>query len=387
MNPLRRTQGLHMAGWRLLSLVAVLALPGCQAPDSGPVTIRIFNRDPATGKYGLFDAPFPTLTDANTLRGALGAVRTHSTWRLSVADPAGFEVEGSKPPLCSYHVRDGVWIPADDETAAMASTYWGLDQARSFFIQMGVNEAALTPMDIHYYPRVEISFPNVPTFWMFTDNAGYVPGLDAFQIIPHAYFKPDVPFFMNQGVLTHEYGHRVFGILAENGSRDVLHGDWSKSSRLQQDSLNEGLSDFFAGVMTGEPDSLADSLPLEGRDMSAVRVMEDSDVGMLLTAKTPEGEEDVDPHAMGAFVAAALWQLGEDVGDRERVARAVLDTERAMGAASAVAPTSEFNLVEWFDLFTTHLSADDQAAFCPLLKERFNPLFEADTAHPLTACP
>ena len=85
-----------MSKLRLLPLVAALALPGCQTEESGPVTIRIFNRNPATGEYGEFDASFPTLADAHTLRGALGAVKTHSTWLLSddVQGSAGFRVEG-----------------------------------------------------------------------------------------------------------------------------------------------------------------------------------------------------------------------------------------------------------------------------------------------------
>ncbi|MCY1083323.1 hypothetical protein [Archangium lansingense] len=374
---------------RLLPLVAALALPGCQTEESGPVTIRIFNRNPATGEYGEFDASFSTLADAHTLRGALGAVKTQATWLLSdnVQGSAGFLVEGSEAPLCAYHVRDGVWIPEDFDTAAMASTYWGLDQSRSFFIRLGLGEAELTPMDIHFNPRVELAFPNIPTFWLFTDNAGYVPTLDAFQIIPHVYYKPEVPFFMNQGVLAHEYGHRVFALLAENGSRKAVDTEWSEPSQLQYDALNEALSDVFAGTMTGNADFIADSVALEGRDMSVVRVMGDADVRKLITATTPEGEADLGPHGMGAFIAAALWQLGENVGDHERVARAVIETERTMGAQLAAAPTSQFNLVEWFNLFSTHLSSSEQAAFCPLLKERFSLLFEADSAHPLTACP
>lgn len=369
---------------RPLSLVAALALVGCQArpPESGPVTIRIFNRDPATGQYRLFDAPFPTLADAHTLRGALGAVRTNSTWLLATSGASTFQVQDSQPPLCAWHVRDGVWIPEDLETASMASTYWGLDQARSYFLQLGMGEAELPPMDIHYHPRVEFSVPNVPTFWMFTDNAGYVPTLDAFQIIPHVYYRPEVPFSLNQGVLTHEYGHRVFALLAENGARAEVPSSWSETSKLQYASLNEGLSDFFAGMMTGNPDFLSDSIPMEERDMSVVRVMEESDVRELFAA-----DEEVDSHAMGAFVAAALWQLGENVGARERVARAVLATERSMGARRTAEPNQPFHLVEWFNLVTSHLSPEEQAAFCPLLKERFGRLFEADTQHPLTACP
>jgi hypothetical protein len=365
---------------RPLSLVAALALVGCQArpPESGPVTIRIFNRDPATGRYGQFDATFPTLADAHTLRGALGAVKTGTTW---LRGGSSIQVVGGEPPLCAYHVRDGVWIPEDLETASMASTYWGLDQARSYFLRLGVGEAELTPMDIDYHPRVEFVFPNVPTFWMYTDNAGYAPTLDAFQIIPHVYFKPEVPFFLNQGVLTHEYGHRVFALLAENGARAGVPSSWSDSSKLQYASLNEGLSDFFAGMMTGNPSFISDSVPMEARDMSVARVMEAADVRELFAAG-----EDVDSHVMGVFVASALWQLAENVGDRERVARAVIAAERSMGARRAADPSQPFSLAEWFDLLIPHFSAEDQAAFCPLVKERFARLFElAD--HPLTACP
>jgi len=61
----------------------------------------------------------------------------------------------------------------------------------------------------------------------------YVPTLDAFQIIPHVYFQPEVPFALNLGVLTHEYGHRVFALLAENGERAELPTGWSDSTKLQ----------------------------------------------------------------------------------------------------------------------------------------------------------
>jgi hypothetical protein len=357
---------------RALALAAVL-LCSCSTRDSGPATVRVFGLDPRTNSYGYFDARLETLDDLGEMRGAAARLVGGAT----LVQTGGVDgVRGGSSPSCWFVESNGVQLPTDFDSLAMASAYHGLERARAFFSGLGAPPEALTAVEVLYSPRFDAGLGLIPQFWEFTDNAAYVSSYDGFLLVPHVLIQ-GVPFFTNQGVLAHEYGHRVFQALVLAGTDDPL----IDNGALQ--GLNEGLSDVFGGTITADPDYIAPSMgdatiarEVIDRDMSVPRVYTDADANLT------------DPHELGAYVAALLWQQGTDLGDRGLVAQAVIEAERRMGNALRATPlTREFSLLDFFAHYGAALPDDARPGFCTLLHARFAALLDGDPSLSGGICP
>lgn len=380
------------------ALACVLFLTACA--DTGPVSIRIFGQNPATRTYGEFDAPLATVTDAVTMRGDTVQFVGNATLVADVVagatDPKGnrtLRAEGGAPPSCSFYEKDGVLHAEDYDSLNMASSYWALEQSRNAFLDLGMQPQELNALRAFYHPRIQLATKVVPTFWYLTDNAAYAPPFDGFLIVPHIALQ-GIPFTANLGVMAHEYSHKVYNRLVEKGSpvQAWLKHDWSPSAQKQVRGVDEGLADIFGFWVSQDPNYFAASVsPAEypglDRDLSVERIMPADYAQMLLDVSEEGSGTGYDPHELGAYVASALWQIGEDLQDHRRIAVEVLQVERELGEAIAQTPTYDFSTLEVLSRLASKFTASERDQVCAIFKKRFEALIAADTAHPLEACP
>lgn len=109
----------------------------------------------------------------------------------------------------------------------------------------------------------------------------------------------------------------------------------------------------------------------------------------LLTPPDPNSGtvSTFDPHELGAYVAAALWRLGEDLQDHRRVALAVLAVERELGEEIAQSPEDEFSTLGMLSRLANQFQGTERQQACELFKNRFAALIQRDTTHSIEACP
>jgi hypothetical protein len=376
----------------------VLGALGCG--DARPHALQVYGLAARPRQYGFYEVPLDHLDDAAQMRGRAVAFRGGATLvqdvLVDVATPAdeerAFRVEGGGPVACAFTEADGVLVADDYDSLAIASSYAALEQARDMYEGLGLAPGELNTLRAYYNPDFQAGTTLVPTFFELTDNAAYVPLFDAFLIVPHLALDP-LPFYVNAGVMAHEYGHKVHNHLVEHDSR-FGHADldgWSGPATRQLRGVDEGLADVFGGLRTGDPDYIGASLsryPALGvdRDMTQVRVMTDTDVALALDGAA-DGR-DFDPHELGAFVAATLWQLGAELDAHDRVGRAILQTERALGDELAAAPAPfDYSVLGFWSRLAAQLPVpDERARLCQLVQQRFGRLIARDRAHPLTGC-
>lgn len=396
---------------RKLAWAGLVFAAAC-GPDTGPKTVHVFGFNPDTKQYGYFDAKLETLADLPSMRGDVvsfvGGADVIIDVLEAVNDPKSvktFRAEGGGPPSCAFDDVGRPGLQAEDfDSLAMASSYWALERAKAFFVAAGVQKGELNTLNAYYNPRFQAFTKLIPTFWFMTDNAAYAPPFDGFLIVPHIQLS-DVPFSMNLGVMAHEYGHKVHNHLVERDARSPhwQSDDWTVGAANQIRAADEGLSDVWGGTITGDSNYIWPSIATAtgisiDRDMAKKRVIPQFEVDFALTTDSNLSRTDqsgksrsFDPHTLGAYLAAALWQLGGDVGDRQRIALRVLQMERDLGndikKASDAKQKYDYSIVGLLDLIVAHLDPVDRPKACSIFKERFALLLQQDVAHKLSGCP
>lgn len=357
---------------RSMALGAVLlVLAGCTGEPTGPVTVRLFGREPATPDFRFFQSELSTLEDLPTLRGGVARFVSGADLviHLDRGETQTVSIEHGAPTHGHFVERDGVHIAMDLDSLLMASSYWGIELAATMFRRLGVEEEFLTQVPAYHQPRLRgVGTPVagwIPMFWLMNDNAAYFPELDAFLFVPHVRLQ-GAPFQVSPGVIAHEYAHRVFQKLTGAPLPDV-----HEKTLL---SVNEGLSDLFGALLMEDPD-FAD---LPGRDLSVVRRLDPE-----LYAEYMGDSRDFDPHALGAVVASALWRLGEELHDHERVARAALDAERRLRPLlSDGSQLTAFTLTRFWSTFLEVLEPRERPSLCALVEDAFALLPGVGELHP-----
>src|SRR5262249_50628431 len=138
----------------------------------------------------------------------------------------------------------------------------------------------------------------------------------------------------NDGVVNHELGHAVFHIIIDGAHQPPPDlSTWSSPAATSYGGLNEGLADTFAALRLGLPGFL-DMYGFD-RDLAKDRVLDADQAGDITQFEI---------HDLGAFVAAAMWSLSQQLGAR-RTAELVLASEHALHA-----DPETFNLAVWLAL-------------------------------------
>ncbi|MGA9521095.1 MAG: hypothetical protein WBV82_06500 [Myxococcaceae bacterium] len=334
----------------------VLALLASCAPETKP-PVRVMALVRAAGDssspggyYQATQVEIRTLSDAVAMKGSVATLVGGARIRVDGNDPllltnggaltdeqlakVFLKNEGSEP-RASYIEKDGVLWPADFHTWNMVTSYYNLELAFDYFQAMGVPGATLAGVRVFYFPSfvlAELS-PND-----IKDNAMYFTPVKSFMVLPFDELQK-APLAINAGVMAHEYSHLVFSRLVyDDAALPLTLTRWANGGlRLQPNllkSLDEGLADYHAFgascrsafgcdtrlLSTSFEESLVDERDFARDDLC----LTDGLFNGLHTLGVNEFTGLGMHYQVGSVLAAALWRAGENAGQHDAMARAVL---------------------------------------------------------------
>ena len=359
-----------------LALLLILAAFGC-GPEEVPETARylVYDWDPDTRSYRLFEREIRTLHDARSVDGEIASLRGGGRIVAATEEPTSEEefrdalrIEGDVTPATDYEIHDGVVIGWDFDSLMMFTVYHHLERAAEYFEEIGVGPEVVGHVPVYYHPRLS----GVVPIKLLTDNAAYAYTLDAF-LIPPQFLIDGVPLFANRGVMIHEYSHAVFNRIVDADARAprYLIESWSDASINRMAALNEGVADLFAALALGEPDFIEPSISRElfglDRDLSVERTY------TAALRETVEGSEPstFDPYEVGSVIASTIWALRPAIDNDEALGRAVV---AALQDFSEV--DDGFTLADFFGPLLRRLPPHATAAACTTFQERLPALQE-----------
>lgn len=335
-----------MAVLACLRLCLAVFLSAC----AQPTRFRVVDEVSPDGTFRLVDRTLVTLTDAESVSGEAAMLTCGSRGRV---------------PNAHWIEQEGVAIAADFDSLAFFSAYAHFERAWNFFKDLGVNPSATSQAEVYFTKAWGEDTKGQ------SDNAAYMPVFDKFILWPQRYLR-GIPFAMNVGVIGHEYGHRVFQHEVLSPSHYDRAGDPVDETENLLGSLDEGLSDYFGAVISGNPAFLVPSMDNHRamgrqRDLSVERVLP----GEWLAGSAPEvgsGDPDPYPYGLGAVVASALWAVAGSIGF-EDTSLAVLAAERSL--ARQLVSRSTYETGDFEVLFLGELGPAERAQACPVYMKRY----------------
>jgi hypothetical protein len=322
-------------------LILVLLGVGCAPEDDvGPQVVRVLVRDGRD--FELRDELLATLESAREVRGSVGELRgggeivleeTLLEGDLSRENTDDVQqavlIKGDGGVEADY-VHDGeVLVPRDYETLLLFTFYRHLERALTYYEELGVPPRALEPFTAYFYIRFTAMLAWGTT--LFTDNAAYAPLVDGLLLFPSSALDRGVPLCANDGVVVHELGHGVkHRILSAGRSTPrYVDDDWGLIATNSYRADDEGLADFHAAVLTGDPDFIAPSIPGVGldRDLREARQFTHE-----LYEELSDGFVSYNPYPLGSALASFLWATaGYSTVKRLSLARTVIAALEALG--------------------------------------------------------
>ncbi|NMO15222.1 hypothetical protein HPC49_01460 [Pyxidicoccus fallax] len=336
----------------VITATAALGLAAGCAPDtSAPVKVSALVLN-SNGEYAPQEVELRTITDIVGLKGTVADL--HGGARI-VLDPEDQDLATAETPesfaaallkgeghdvKASYIDQGGVLWPADFHTWNMVTTYYSLERAFDYFQNVGNIPAAdfKKPVTTYYFP--EFVLKQVDKNPM-RDNALYFSVMEAFMVLPFDQLQR-APLAINAGIIAHEYSHRVFNLKVYNGAAfPQALSLWSATNPSPGanilKSFDEGLADYHAYGTTCRSTKGCDTRFLgtsfdgayeqlaAARDLSVTnRCMTATLYNQLYGQGLDEFGQGGKEYQVGTLIASALYQAGENTGQREVLMRAVV---------------------------------------------------------------
>jgi len=322
-------------------LLLALALHGCGAPElRGPQTVRTLAYDADLAAFILADRTLHTLYDLTTLSGETTEFRSGA--RLSVDAraaasidtcedfSASFVQDAGRRPSLAFIDDGGVWVPEDLDGLMMVSTYANFELARDFFVAVGVPAEDLNGSTTFYEPTL-LAYDEAGAMRVHRGNAAFVPCIASFLVFAGPGLR-DVPLGSNPGVAAHEYGHWVFDRVLYGVDGQASPPPEHVDADLLLLALNEGLADFFAAAVLGDPNFAARSLTY-GR--STARNLDPGRSWSMAAEDALLVDAGADPYPLATVWGSFFWRLGGalDGGASAAAALALDALERLRGDA------------------------------------------------------
>lgn len=261
-----------------------LALTACGKPKPSKYLLPELNSE---GQMQLSEVNIETLGDPQRVQGPAAVVYENPLY-----DPSGFHGKPAEPRLSQ---TETLWIPMDVQSSSALSIYYGFERIKKF-------EDRVIPAYSRnlVWPR-KVAFDLQIIGGGMDNNAFYSGKEDVTVIMP--YTKNGLPISFNAGVLAHEHFHAHFYKMggeevaknlgahfqtaephlhhaemfsetsgARCGMKGVISVDPSRTEENVREitnfyivrGWNEGLSDLYAALVTGNPDGLEPSLKVNG---------------------------------------------------------------------------------------------------------------------------
>lgn len=374
----------------LVPLVAALMmwLGGC---DPGSTEVSVLAYDPVIDTYRIQDVTVRTLDDVGRLEGRATALVGGAELTLDYQDGYLDWEDVGHPVTFSGILHDGVLVPEDFDSLAMMSIYYNIELAMLFFEEIGLDTGRLVLPDTYYAPDFTLVETDGTSSEM-TDNAFYMylsSTERAFFVMPFADFQW-VPMAMNTGIMAHEYSHAVFDELVYVPARLTV-ADMTLASGNFLAGLNEGIADYFAVTLTGDPDFIEHSVPsntfvvqcntVAWKDIvrDASRPINYSNALDYTTRNTAALEYC--PYDVGSFVASLLYEIATEIDgvDAEEQAPSETTLRRVaawlLGALDDLGDeiTFDFELWDALSLFVARIdSAANRDVACGVIDIRYS---------------
>lgn len=368
-------------------MLASLAFFGC---DEETVKMRLLAYDNTSETYELKDVSLTTLTDVDRLAGDATVIRGGLSLVLDYQEGELDWKRLGHPVVFSGFNQDGVLIPENYDSLAMASVYYSMEQSYLFFRDdLGLDDTLLKRLPTYYRPEVMVVTADGERL-MEQDNAFYMKvenDEQAFFIIHHKLFQW-IPMSLNGGIITHEYTHYVFDTLVLEKS-----GELDADSRNFLLSVNEGIADFMAVARTRDPRFMSHSIPLGLLPVpcnSSFKMDISRDIAnpqkrnytrSMDTWARATSPSNYCPYEIGLFWAGVLYETAQSIDSDdsgEPSPESLRTVSRwliaALGDLGAFLSThTSFELHDMMTLFVDQIvESDHRATFCDILAERYD---------------
>lgn len=241
-----------------LAFYYLLAFSGCT--ESGDVRMQLFVYDKQTDTYKFDNVLITTLDDVEQLKGTATVVYGGASITLDYSRNELRWKDRGNPVAFEAIEQDGVLVPVDYDSLAMASIYYNIEKTWQFFTEdLQLPAGVMDTLRTYYWSDFTIIDVSNQSSRMY-DNAFYMyisAKEQAFFIVPFDVFEW-IPMPLNSGIMTHEYSHAVFDNLVMSS---VSQSQLSASASNFLYGINEGCADFFAVAKTGDPDYISHSIP------------------------------------------------------------------------------------------------------------------------------
>jgi hypothetical protein len=377
---------------------AAMVAGGCSSlfpdPVTGTQTLLVIGYDPKSSTYQFVPEQVSTLQDLRTMKGNAAQIYAGGTITANYsalimatsADLGGALIPGAGhlPDFAYYDVKTSgqtVIYPEDLDSLNMATIYYNVEQAYLFF--QNFNAQLSAPVPVYYLPSFTANPATVtsPTDFGITD-----PPLGLIVVTPSdASTAEQEPTAMQPGVQAYEYAANVFDIqaLGSTGIPDVdtkyaqQPMSWAPALNITR-SFRAGFSDFFAAVITGDPNFVHSTGvtpdPTRQLDPSQPRCLNSE---MIDPSKT---RGNYDPHPLGSILSEVLWDTEANRGDiQQSYNQSVIAAMKAFGTQLSMDGPS-LTLARAADAVAGAIVSQAQPHFCAVLQDRLG-LQQSDLPH------
>jgi len=372
----------------------MVAALGC---DPDPAKVELLAYDEATDAYAFEAVTLETIEDIGEMTGRATSIIGAAEFTYDLRTGVMKWDEPGRPVAFAAVEVDGVLVPEDFDSLAMASIYYGIELSLLFYERIGMPRDLLVHLDTYYWPRFKTIYTDGETE-IVTDNAYYMylsKKQRAFFVFPFEQFEW-IPMSMNSGIMTHEFSHAVFDELVDEPNRD-LFAQMTPSSRNFLYGLNEGWADFMAASRTGDPDFMSHTSPkgifgIQCNSASWIELIRDVSIvyyysSMVDNAARTVPVEDFCPYDVGLFFASTMYGVARAIDghlhneleytptrdSQERVARWLYATMGGLGKSLPI----DFELWDVFGEMAAQAATDEERSLlCGVLSQRYALYFD-----------
>lgn len=353
-------------GFLFLSSVFSVISCGKKSIPAGPIEAYILHS--SQGSYELGTVRIETLEQAEHLKGHMVEIKGSAVVGLTdeingvvySEDPDRIYSEAGKKIQLDYKIENDIVYPLDYKSMSLLAMYYNFETTFDFW----ENQFDLSSEDFGYTtiqndPVLSASSGSNQVEATFRTNAAFIGGVRDLWFFRESEFEK-VPFKINKAVMAHEFFHSVFDLYFYQKS--VL--DRSDNSKNVLRSINEGLADYFAFVVTGNPKEIG---------LSSDILADQRDLPVDLDVATANFGCGSNPYCYGSILASALYEIVNQLAvDRIDLGIKVLSAVKALRADwMTISNIENFTMSHLLNrlLEQEGVNRDD---YCPILELRFN---------------
>ncbi len=375
----------HLWYWIIF---VVLGVGGSAACDPDDPIIALLTYDEASDAYVMADVAVTTLSDVERMKGDATALIGGADVTLDYEESTMTWHDPGHSVAFSAINEDGVLVPEDYDSLAMASIYYNIESSMLFFESLGFDSSKVD-IPTYYNPKFTIIKPDGSSdadeevaednaFYMYMtkkDQALFILPFDQFQWVP-------LP--LNTGIITHEYSHAAFDILIPKPDRP---GDMSNAAENFLYGVNEGFADFMAVARTRDANFMEHTAEegvfiTECNENTQIELVRDASIPIDYTETRHDAparntdHAEFCPYDVGSFLSSLMYEIAGELDQPSNRAEALDQTAewlvKAMGDLGKVL-SADFELWQLISLFIERVDSDaNRVKACSVVEKRYS---------------